>query len=98
MLTFILALKAVLEMAALALLGRTVLGLLVGSRREHNLAYQLLDAAARPAVWLARRLAPGFVLDRHLPLVAFLLLGFAWLAVTAWKVSHCRAIGVATCL
>jgi hypothetical protein len=98
MLTLILALKTVLEIAAMALLGRTLLGLLAGARREHNLAYQLLDAAARPAVWLARRLTPGFVLERHLPLVAFLLLGFAWLAVTVWKVSHCQAIGVAACL
>jgi hypothetical protein len=30
--------------------------------------------------------------------VALLLLGFAWIAVTGWKVSHCRAIGVAACL
>jgi hypothetical protein len=38
------------------------------------------------------------VLDRHLPLVALLLLGFAWLGVTALKISHCRAIGVEFCL
>lgn len=98
MLTTILALKAVLEIAAMALLGRTLLGLLAGASREHNLAWRLLDAVARPAVWLARQLTPGFVLERHLPLVAFLLLGFGWLAVTAWKVGHCQAIGVAACL
>lgn len=98
MLTWILALKAVVEVAALAVLGRSLLGLLVGTRRDNNLAYQVLDAAAQPALRLARLLSPRIVIDRHLPLVALLLLGFAWIAVTSWKIAHCRAIGVAACL
>ena len=98
MLTLILALKAVVEVAAMAVLGRSLLGLLVGSRRESNLAYQLLHAVASPALRLARLLSPRLVIERHLPLVALLLLGFAWIAVTGWKISHCRAIGVAACL
>lgn len=98
MLTFILALKAVVEVAAMAVLGRSLLGLLVGQRRESNLAYQVLHAVASPALRLARLLSPRIVIERHLPLVAFLLLGFAWMAVTGWKISHCRAIGIAACL
>jgi hypothetical protein len=47
---------------------------------------------------LARLLSPRIVIERHLPLVALLLLGFAWIAVTSWKIAHCRAIGVAACL
>jgi uncharacterized protein YggT (Ycf19 family) len=98
MLTLILALKAVVEVAAMAVLGRSLLGLLVGPRRDSNLAYQLLHAVATPALRLARLLSPRIVIERHLPLVALLLLGFSWLAVTGWKISHCRAIGVAACL
>jgi uncharacterized protein YggT (Ycf19 family) len=98
MLTLILALKAVVEVAAMAVLGRSLLGLLVAQRRDTNLAYQLLHAVASPALRLARLLSPRIVIDRHLPLVALLLLGFAWIAVTGWKISHCRAIGVAACL
>ena len=98
MLTWILAIKAVVEVAALAVLGRSLLGLLVGARRDNNLAYQVLSVVARPALRLARLLSPRIVIDRHLPLVALLLLGFAWIAVTGWKIAHCRAIGVATCL
>jgi uncharacterized protein YggT (Ycf19 family) len=98
MLTLILALKAVVEVAAMAVVGRSLLGLLVGPRRDTNLAYQLLHAVATPALRLARLLSPRIVIDRHLPLVALLLLGFAWIAVTGWKISHCRAIGVAACL
>ena len=98
MLTLILALKAVVEVAAMAVLGRSLLGLLVGAQRESNLAYQVLHAVAWPALRLARLLSPRIVIERHLPLVALLLLGFAWIAVTGWKISHCRAIGVAACL
>jgi uncharacterized protein YggT (Ycf19 family) len=98
MLTWILALKVVVEVAALAVLGRSLLGLLVGARRDNNLAYQVLSAVALPALRLARLLSPRIVIDRHLPLVALLLLGFTWIVVTGWKISHCRAIGVAACL
>lgn len=98
MLTLILALKAVVEVAAIAVLGRSLLGLLAGQRREGNVVYQLLHAVALPALRLARLLSPRLVIERHLPLVALLLLGFAWLAVTGWKISHCQAIGIAACL
>lgn len=98
MLIWILALKAVVEVAALAVLGRGLLGLLVGAKRDNNLAYQVLHAVALPALRLARWLSPRIVIDRHLPLVALLLLGFAWIAVTGWKIVHCKTIGVATCL
>ena len=73
MLTWILAIKAVVEVAALAVLGRSLLGLLVGARRDNNLAYQVLSVVARPALRLARLLSPRIVIDRHLPLVALLL-------------------------
>jgi hypothetical protein len=98
MLTFILALKAVLEIAALAVLGQCVLGWLAGPRKQDNLAYRVLQVMGRPPLSLARLVSPRVVLDRHLPLVALLLLGFAWLGVTALKISHCRAIGVQLCL
>lgn len=98
MLTLILALKAVLEIALLALLGRWVLGVLAGAGREGNLAFQLLSTISRPAISVARWIAPRWVLDRHLSLVAFLVLGFAWMATTLAKISHCQAIGVASCL
>ncbi len=98
MLTLILALKAVVEVAAMAVLGRWLLGVLVGLRRDSNPAYQVLSMVAQPALRLARLLSPRIVIDRHLPLVALLLLGFAWLAVAGWKISHCRSIGIAACL
>lgn len=97
MLTFILVLKAIVEIALLALFGQWVLGLLAGQRKEQNMFYQVLQIVGKPFVLLARFVTPRFVLERHLPLVAFLILGFAWLGVTAAKLSHCLKIGVELC-
>ncbi len=97
MLTLILALKAIFEVALLALLGQWVLGLLAGQRKQENVFYQILQIVGRPFVSLARCVTPRCVLERHLPLVAFLLLGFFWLAATYAKVSHCLTMGVELC-
>lgn len=90
-------LKLLAEIALLALLGQWLLGLLAGAKRESNLFYQLLQVVTRPVVRGARWLTPRIVLDRHLPLVAFLLLAFTWLAVTALKISLCLEMGVQAC-
>lgn len=97
MLTFILALKAIFEVALLALLGQWVLGLLAGQRKQENPCYRVLQIVGHPFVSLARWVAPKAVLERHLPLVAFLLLVFFWLSVTYAKVSHCLALGIELC-
>ena len=97
MLFLVSALKLTAEIALLALLGQSLLGVLVGARRQRNPFYQVLQAVGRPFVQLARRITPGVVLDRHVPLVAFLLLLMLWLAATVWKIRICLAIGLAQC-
>ena len=97
MLTALVLVKLVAEIALMALLGRWVLGLLAGQKREQNLFYQILDMAARPFVWSARRIAPRVVLDRHVPLVAFCLLSVTWLVVTFWRIQICVEMGVHLC-
>lgn len=97
MLTLILALKAVTEIALLALLGQGLLGALSGQTRSHNPFYRVLQAVGQPFVSLARRVSPRWVLDRHVPLVACVLLLWAWVAMTLAKVSVCVEIGVAQC-
>ncbi len=97
MLTTLVLVKLVAEIALMCLLGRWVLGLIAGARREENLFYQLLDMAVRPFVAAARFITPRAVIDRHVPLVAFLLLGFTWLAVTIWRIQVCIEIGVHLC-
>lgn len=97
MLTVIEAVKLVTEIALLALLGQWVLGLLAGAKKEQNLFYQILAIVGRPFVAMVRFVTPRFVLERHYPLVAFLLLAFVWLGVTVWKISTCLKIGVELC-
>lgn len=97
MLFFISAIKLITEIALLALVGQWVLGLLAGQRKESNVFYQLLQLMGKPFVQIARLVTPRFVLERHVPLVAFLLLAFIWMAVTLTKVNHCLKIGVALC-
>jgi hypothetical protein len=97
MLTALVIVKLVAEIALMALLGRWVLGLLAGQKREQNLFYQILDIMARPFVWSARRIAPRMILDRHVPLVAFCLVGFTWLGVTLWRIQICVEMGVHLC-
>lgn len=97
MLTLISLTKLIAEIAWLALLGQWVLGLLVGQRKTQNLFYQLLQHVGSPFVRLARCVTPRQVLERQLPLVAFLLLSLLWLAATAAKIQHCLAIGVPLC-
>lgn len=89
--------KTITEVALLALFGQWVLGLLVGSQKERNLFYQILQIVGSPFVSLARRISPRVVLDRHVPLVAFLLLLFVWIGVTLLKIQTCLRIGMALC-
>ena len=71
--------------------------MLSGQKRDKNLFYQILQQIGRPFVLLARFVSPRFVLERHHPLVAFLILGFVWVMATAAKISHCLKIGVQLC-
>lgn len=97
MLIVLSAVKLVAEIALMALLGQWVLGMMAGSRKHDNLIYQLLDQMTRPFVWFARRVTPRVVLEQHVPLVAFLILGFVWIGATAAKIAHCLDIGVQLC-
>ena len=97
MLLFVSSIKLVAEIALLALVGQWLLGLLAGAKRDSNFFYQLLAIVTRPFVRGARWLTPRLVLDRHVPLVAFLLLGFVWIFSTLAKVQICLEIGVQAC-
>jgi hypothetical protein len=90
-------LKLLAEIALLALAGQGVLALLAGAKRDQNLFYQLLQILTRPFVAGARLITPRVVLDRHVPMVAFLLLFFVWVAATMAKISICVRIGVEMC-
>ena len=97
MLVLVSMLKLLAEIALLALVGQGVLALLAGAKRDQNVFYQMLQIMTRPFIAAARRITPKVVLDRHVPIVAFLLLAFVWLAATLAKISICVQIGVEMC-
>jgi hypothetical protein len=83
--------KLLAEIALLALAGQWVVGLLAGAERDTNPFYRVLQLLGRPWVRAARWISPPVVLERHLPLVAFLVLGWSgsWPPLrkfaSAWK-------------
>lgn len=97
MLTVVLTVKLIAEIALMALLGQWALGVLAGAKRDKNLFYQVLRAVGSPFVALARRMSPRFVLAQHAPLVAFLLLAFLWLGATLLKIRICLRAGLEVC-
>lgn len=97
MLIFVTILKLIAEIALLALLGQWLIGLLAGAARNRNPFYALLQLLVRPWIRVARWLSPGFVLDRHVPLVAVFILLVLWAAATFSKIIVCVRMGMDLC-
>ena len=98
MLLLVSSVKLLAEIALLALAGQWLLGLLAGAKRDSNFFYQLLGVLTTPLVRGARWVTPRVVLDRHLPVVAFLVMGFTWLVATVSKINICLETGANLCL
>lgn len=62
----------------LALIAQLLVGAFNWPARQQNPIYRLLQLIASPAVKLVRLITPRIVLDRHIPLAAFLLLLFIY--------------------
>lgn len=78
-------LRGMAEVALLSLIGQGVLAVLAGARRQSNPVYQLFCVVTRPVLRLLRVLTPRFILDRHLPFVAFFLLFWLWIVLAYLK-------------
>ncbi len=74
MFQLVVILKGLNEVALMALLGQAALFVLAGSRRESNFAYTLLKTITSPIMKATRFLAPRFVVDAHIGLLALFLL------------------------
>ena len=97
MLALVTSLKLIAEIALMGLVGQWALGLLAGAKRDRNVFYKLLEVLSSPFVKLVRLITPRIVLDRHIPLAAFVLLSVAWLVLTATKINLCLQSGVDAC-
>ncbi|MBS1191599.1 MAG: hypothetical protein H6R10_3391 [Rhodocyclaceae bacterium] len=77
------ALRAVIELIGLCLLGQGVLHLVAGTRSGCNPIYRLFSLLTAPPRHLVRAMAPSFVSGRMIPLLTFMLLFFLWIGL-AW--------------
>ncbi len=86
------ALKALAELVGLFLIGRGLIAMLVKFMRQapdRNVIYQLFVVLTKPVISLVRKVTPSVVVDRHLPVVAFLLVVWIYLLAAGWKLSLC---------
>ena len=86
MLTVVVVLKALTEVAGFALLGQGVLYLFAGTSRQQNVIYLALRTVTRPVWRAARAITPGRIGDRHVGWIAFGWIALIWLALTAAKI------------
>ncbi len=89
--------KALAELAGLFLLGRGLLYLLAGHKRDTNLFYQVMCVVTNPVIRLARLITPKVVIDAHIPFVAFLLIAWIWVAVVFWIIPEVCGSGSVDC-
>lgn len=76
--------KALAELAFMFLLGRGILYILAGHKREGNIFYGVLRVVTDPVIRAARLLTPRVVVDAHIPFVAVVLVMWVWLAIVFW--------------
>lgn len=87
----LLAAQTLVLVAALALFGQLMVGMFNWRAREQNLVYRLFQLIGSPFVKLVRLITPKVVIDRHIPIGAFMLLVFAYFILGFEHRSTCRA-------
>lgn len=86
MLQVVIICKALAEVALCAFLGQAILYVLAGAKRETNFVYTTFRMLTSPVTKVTRFIAPRFILDQHIGLLAFFLLIVFWLVLTIAKV------------
>lgn len=86
-------LRALVEIAGLFMLAQGGLYLLAGRQRDTNSIYQLFALLTRPVIKLLRRVTPNLIADQHLPVFAFFLLFWLWIALAYLRMTFCESGG-----
>lgn len=87
-------LRTLVEVAGMALIGQGLLAILAGAKRDDNFVYRLFQVVTAPVIKIVRFITPRFVIDRHIPFLAFLLLLWLWLALAFLKRYLCTLHGL----
>ncbi|MGH6751379.1 MAG: hypothetical protein ACREDP_04365 [Bradyrhizobium sp.] len=88
---FLVIVKAIVEIAGMALIAQFLVGLFSWGRRQQNILYQLFQIVTRPFTRLTRLITPKLVVDQHIPLATFFLLAIVWVVVLLELASSCRS-------
>ena len=96
MLTIVLILKALAEIAGLALLGQGVLYVFAGTNRGQNLFYRVLATVTSPVLRATRFITPRVVADAHIGVAAFFLIVGLWIALVLLKAKLMYDAGLLT--
>ena len=89
--------KAVVEIALLALVGQGIVWLLIrgaGQPPERNFFYRALQTIAMPVTRPLRWISPKVVSDRHIPWAALCLLVAGWAWVFLAILNTCAGAGI----
>lgn len=87
--------KALVEIAAVALIGRGIVALFAGANRDRNVIYVVFKIITQPAVKLARLITPAkLVRDTHLPMVAFFISFWVWVMLLFAIAHSCGQAGL----
>ena len=85
------SLKALLEVAGMALIGQGLIGLLSGKARQNNFVYRIFQVVTSPIYKLARAISPRFIADAHMGLVSFFIVFWLWIALVYAKGYICQS-------
>lgn len=87
MYVLVVMLKAINEIALIALISQGALYVLAGSKRENNFVYFILKTMTMPAMKFARLITPRVILDQHIGWVALFILLLAEVLLIVAKIS-----------
>lgn len=87
-------LRVLVEVAGYSLIGQGVLAVLAGAGREQNIFYRVLKTITKPVIRATRAITPRFVIDAHIPFLAFFLLFWIWILLALVKRYVCMTHGL----
>ena len=96
-LLILVAVKSLLELAGFVLFSQAALYLMLGVGREQSALYRIFRLLASPLMRFTRLVAPGYVGDRHIPYLAFLIVLWAWLLLVLWLLPELCGPDAAQC-
>jgi uncharacterized protein YggT (Ycf19 family) len=92
MILFLSIVKALVEVAGMALLGQFVVAMFNPSRRQQNPVYQLLGVLTGPVNKTVRLITPKVAVDEHVPFVSFFFLLLLWFCAVVGKVYFLKVV------